>query len=395
MKLVFAALIFSIGLVSFTSEARAEDKEIVRVRLSSLAGKIAFRGTGLQFQNLTQNFRPVAIPNSSSAEVRVLSKGSKKIWALRINNKDPEHLFTDKYLMIQGHNLRIGSQALPGRVLLNLNSEKQIDVIGVMPLDEYITGVLASEMPLSWPLETLKAQAVAARSYALAVINERKDKAYHLESSVLDQVFRHVVAEDRQSPLIQKALQAVESTKGIKLLGNKDRVLKAFYHSDCGGKTTTSKNVWNYGVNTGVVVDSSCPTNPRGHWKLALTKMDLQKRLKVEDFSELKLERNPADQRIKSVRVAFNGLPDKVISANEFRQALGFQDLRSALFDMKKTGDRFLFEGRGFGHGVGLCQWGSRALGQKGYSFRQILKHYYPLAGLSGATLVAQETVQK
>ncbi|WP_347357814.1 SpoIID/LytB domain-containing protein [Bdellovibrio sp.] len=386
MKLVWASLTFILVFVSFVSDAHSSvvsetTTPLVRVRLKSLSSKIQLTGLGLRFQNLSQNFRPVALPQDAQAEVRVLQKDGKKIWALRTNNKANEHLFTDKYLLIQGHNIRIGSQALPSRVLLSMNAG-MVDVVGVMPLDEYVVGVLASEMPLSWPLETLKAQAVAARSYALAVINERKDKAYHLESSVLDQVFRHVVAEDRTSPLIQKAMQAVEETKGLKLWGPKSRVLKAFYHSDCGGKTTTSKNVWNYGVNTGIVVDSSCPTNPRGQWKLTLSKEDLKKRLRVADFESIEFERNPLDQRVKSVRLAFNGSPEKVLSANDFRQSLGFQDLRSALFEMKKQGEEFLFQGRGFGHGVGLCQWGSRSLGQKGYTYKQILNHYYPLAKL-------------
>ncbi|UXR63289.1 SpoIID/LytB domain-containing protein [Bdellovibrio bacteriovorus] len=386
MKLVWASLTFILVFVSFVSDAHSsmtsgKDAPLVRVRLKSLSSKIQISGLGLRFQNLTQNFRPVAIPQDGQAEVRVLQKDGKKIWALRTGTKASEHLFTDKYLLIQGHNVRIGSQSLPSRVLLSMNAG-MVDVVGVMPLDEYVVGVLASEMPLSWPLETLKAQAIAARSYALAVINERKDKPYHLESSVLDQVFRHVVAEDRTSPLIQKAMQAVEETKGIKLWDPKSRVLKAFYHSDCGGKTTTSKNVWNYGVNTGIVVDSSCPTNPRGQWKLTLTKDDLKKRLRVADFDSIEFDRNPQDQRVQAVRVAFNGSPEKVLSANDFRQSLGFQDLRSALFEMKKQGEEFLFQGRGFGHGVGLCQWGSRSLGQKGYTYKQILNHYYPLAKL-------------
>ncbi|WP_374073505.1 SpoIID/LytB domain-containing protein [Bdellovibrio bacteriovorus] len=385
MKLIWASLCFIFVYVSFLSEAQSsliEGNEIVRVRLMTTPQKVQISGLGLRFQNLNKPFKPVAIPQNGRAEVRLMEKEGKKIWALRVNNKDPEHLFAEKFLLIQGENLRFGAQSLPSRVLLNMNANKKVDVVGVMPLDDYVVGVLASEMPLSWPLETLKAQAVAARSYALAVMEERKDKPYHLESSILDQVFRHVLDEDENDPLIKKAVQAVRETQGVKLYASNDKVLKAFFHSDCGGKTTSPKNVWNYGVNAGTTVDSSCPTNPRAHWKLTLTKEELSRRLQVTDISGIDLIRIPSENRVKSVRLALNESSEKVMSVNDFRQMLGFQDLRSALFEVKKLGGNFLFQGQGFGHGVGLCQWGSRALGKSGHNYKQILTHYYPLARL-------------
>lgn len=385
LKLIWASLCFIFVYVSFLSEAQSsliQDREVVRVRLLTTPQKVQITGLGLRFQNLNQPFKPVAIPQNGRAEVRLMEKEGKKIWVLRVNNKDPEHLFAEKFLLIQGENLRVGAQSLPSRVLLNMNANKKVDVVGVMPLDDYVVGVLASEMPLSWPLETLKAQAVAARSYALAVMEERKDKPYHLESSILDQVFRHVLDEDENDPLIKKAVQAVRETQGVKLYAANNKVLKAFFHSDCGGKTTSPKNVWNYGVNAGTTVDSSCPTNPRAHWKLTLTKEELTRRLQVTDISGIDLIRIPSENRVKSVRLALNESTEKVMSVNDFRQMLGFQDLRSALFEVKKLGENFLFQGQGFGHGVGLCQWGSRALGKSGRDYKQILTHYYPLARL-------------
>ena len=79
-------------------------------------------------------------------------------------------------------------------------------------------------------------------------------------------------------------------------------------------------------------------------------------------------------------RVAMNDVENKVIPANEFRKMLGFQELKSAAFTVEMSGDNYIFQGEGFGHGVGLCQWGSRALGLQGRNYKQILSHYYPLA---------------
>ncbi|WP_253721005.1 SpoIID/LytB domain-containing protein [Bdellovibrio bacteriovorus] len=384
MKLIWASLCFIFVYVSFLSDAQSSliaGSELVRVRLLSTTHKVQISGLGLKFHNLDRPYRQVAIPDSGQAEVRLMERAGKKVWSLRINNKDPETLFSEKFLYIQGENLRVGSQSLPQKVLLHASKEK-VDVVGVMPLEDYVVGVLASEMPLSWPMESLKAQAVAARSYALAVMRERKDKPYHLESSILDQVFRHVLAEDENDPLIKKALQAVKETQGQKLYASNDKVLKAFFHSDCGGKTTTAKSVWNHGVNTGVATDASCPTNPRANWKLSLSKEELHKRLQLPPIAKIDFIRNKEDKRVLKVKVAMNDSSVAEIPANDFRQKIGFTELRSTMFTMNKVGENFVFEGRGFGHGVGLCQWGSRALSRSGYDYKRILTHYYPLARL-------------
>lgn len=380
MKLVCAAMCFIFVFVSFLADAHSEP--LVRVRLLEVPNKIEISGTGLRFQNLGESYRSVAIPQKAQAEVRLMEKDGKNLWALRVNNKDPEQLFPQKFLFIQGENLRLGAKAIPSRVILNINANKGVDVVGVVPLDDYVVGVLASEMPLSWPMETLKAQAVAARSYALSVMNERKEKAYHLESSILDQVYRHVLDHNENDPLIRKAVQAVKATEGLELYGSDQKVLKAFFHSDCGGETTSAKNVWNSNQSSGVTIDKSCPFNPKAHWKLTLSKEEMEKRLGVKDLAEVNLLRLPAEKRVKTVRLAMNDHSTKEFSSNDFRQALGFQELRSSLFNVKRLGSAFVFEGQGFGHGVGLCQWGSRALGKNGLSFKQILKHYYPLATL-------------
>lgn len=385
MKLIFASLCFVFVYVSFISEAQSalqEEAPLVRVRILSLPQAVQISGIGLQFQNLKKPYKPVAIPQNARAEVRILEKEGKRLWALRVNNKDPEHLFSEKYLLVRGEQLRIGTKSLPPHVLLAKGQSNKLDVVGVLSLDDYLVGVLSSEMPLSWPLETLKAQAVAARSYALSVMQERRDQPFHLESSILDQVFDHVLDHNEENPLIKKAMQAVRETKGLELYGHDNRVLKAFFHSDCGGRTTSPQNVWKAGVNSGTTVDTSCPTSPKAHWKLMLTQEELSRRLKVNKIEKIELLQVPSEKRIKSVRIVLDNSAVKVMSINEFRQRVGFQELRSSIFELNRQGSIFSFEGQGFGHGVGLCQWGSRALGVRGHSFKSILRHYYPLARL-------------
>jgi stage II sporulation protein D len=136
-------------------------------------------------------------------------------------------------------------------------------------------------------------------------------------------------------------------------------------------------------VNSGVAVDNSCPTNPKANWTVKITRAELAEKLRLNNVMKLTLDRTSNDTRVRGVRVAVNESQQKYLNANEFRQALGFTELRSTLFEMKQEGEIYTFTGRGFGHGVGLCQWGSRALGLKGQNFVQILKHYYPAAQIA------------
>ncbi|MEN0057586.1 MAG: SpoIID/LytB domain-containing protein [Bdellovibrio sp.] len=381
-RILWVLMISLSGLCGAEAQAKSNSSDLVRVRLMSSPQAIQIQGLNLRFQNLKNPYRPVAIPQNSRVEVRLMKKEEKHLWAVRLNNQEAEQLFADEYLVIQGEDLRVGARSLPSRILLSEADGQQMDLVGVIPLEDYLVGVLASEMPLSWPMEALKAQAVAARSYALSVMRERKDKAFHLESSILDQVFRHTVVKDGSDP-VHRAAQAVRETRGVTLMDSQKKVLKAYFHSDCGGHTTTPQNVWQSGVNSGVAVDQSCPTNPKAQWTLTLESEELGRRLKMSQIVDIQLIRKAGESRVMSVRVTALQNRTQTWTVNEFRRLLGFQELRSSLFEMKKLDQGFRFEGQGFGHGVGLCQWGSRHLGLKGYNYKQILQHYYPLARLS------------
>jgi len=339
-------LVFSVSL------AKAQPDN-VRVRIKSGMNRIALSGLNLRLIGQQQNYYKVAIPQSRQMEISRVAVAGKSYWQVSEGTRDV--MSSAQALVVQGENLRQDGTELPNRIVLQESSDGQIDVIGVVPMEEYVFSVLASEMPLSWPMETLKAQAVAIRSYTEAILLERKDKAFHLESTVLDQVYKKI-SQHNSSVLLAKAREAVRATEGV-FLTKQNRILKAFYHSDCGGKTVPAGSVWRQEKNNdaGVAVDPGCPLNPMAQWRYRLPKAKFANL--VKDF-------------LGEIR------------SNEFRQILGFMNLRSTNFEMKDQGDDLEFVGRGFGHGVGLCQWGSRALGVKGFSYQRILQHYYPLASL-------------
>lgn len=346
----------------FLSTSLWAQPEAVHVRIKANISKVSLSGLNLRLIGHEERFNKVTIPQDKKIEISRVSVAGKTYWQISQGpiNASQDIMSSQKVLMVQGENLRQeGSQEgteLPNKIVLREGEQGQIDIIGVVPMEEYVFSVLVSEMPLSWPLETLKAQAVAIRSYTKAVLDERKSHRFHVESSVLDQVYKKI-SGDRSQALLDKARMAVKDTEGVFLLNKKGKVLKAFYHSDCGGKTVSAGSVWKQeqDMDGGVAVDPGCPSNPMAEWSYKLSK---------EKFASL----------------AKDFLGD--IRSNEFRRRLGFMNLRSTSFKVLDKEDSIEFVGRGFGHGVGLCQWGSRALGLKVYSHQRILKHYYPLATL-------------
>lgn len=330
----------------------------VRVRIKSNISKVFLSGLNIRLMGHQEKFNKVAIPQDKKVSISRVMVSGKTYWQI---SQGPEQSARDvmssqEALIVQGENLREDGVELPNKVLLREGDHGQIDIIGVVPMEEYVLSVLAHEMPLRWPLETLKAQAVAIRSYTMAVLEERKARAFHVESSVLDQVYKKISAINNQE-LLEKARSAVKATEGVYLLNKKGDILKAFYHSDCGGKTVPAGSVWKNekDMDAGVAVDPGCPVNPMSTWTYRISK-----------------------EKFANVMASFLG----DIRSNEFRQILGFMNLRSTAFDMQDRGDEIEFAGKGFGHRVGMCQWGSRALGLKGVSHQRILKHYYPLATL-------------
>lgn len=393
MKLGFQLCIcicgFFLAEIFLAADAYAVSADLIRVRLESKVRLFDFEASGLQIAGKNKIAIPVAIPKNNKITVRREKMGTGVVWVIKRYNNNREEIVTEPYLALKSYGPRRGAKLYPEQLLFSARpGVLSFDVIGALPLENYLVGVIASEMPLAWPVEALKAQAIAARSYAKAVMSERKNRDYHVESSILDQVFMHISQEMDQSPLIEKAKAAVLETEGVILTSAKGSVLKAFYHSDCGGKTALATNVWGFGVNSGVATDSSCPSNPKSHWSVRLTEAALLEKLskiakaKISKIFDLRLLR--ADQGERVIKINFKDENGKAytVLANQLREAVGYNDLKSTWFEMSKSADGYVLQGQGYGHGVGLCQWGSRSMAKAGKSYQEIIKHYYPQAAL-------------
>lgn len=234
----------------------------------------------------------------------------------------------------------------------------KFDVIEVVPLTHYLAGVVSKEMPQAWPEEALKAQAVIARSYLFARMNERRDKIFHVENDQMDQVFQWTDSV--------KAYQAVQKTENIVLSSNK-KVVKSFYHADCGGQTIPADKVWLGAVDLGTAKDAWCASRSKNQWSFQLPVAELKEDLTAKEVFEA------AYFKKKLVRFEAWGI-------QKLRQTFGFSKIRSSPDTVEIADNVVTFTGRGFGHGVGLCQWGSLYMAKKGRTYMDILTHYYPKA---------------
>jgi stage II sporulation protein D len=228
-----------------------------------------------------------------------------------------------------------------------------VQLVNVLALEDYLAGVLGSEMPKSFPLEALKAQAVAARTYALHKKLEQYGQPFHLGSSVISQVYGGLASEDARTR------EAVEATRGL-VLTFELQPIEAYFHASCGGKTESGLDALGRDLPYLKPVSCPCASLPNSEWTLPLDS-------KVQVLSRTATGR--------ATRVQLDG---RVVDGVTFRERLGYSKLKSLWFDVIKQGSGVVLSGHGFGHGAGLCQWGAKVLAEKGRGFREILSHYYP-----------------
>ncbi len=272
-----------------------------------------------------------------------------------------------------------------GRMFL-IQKQNQWQVILELDLEEYVKGVIPYEMPSSWPLEALKAQAIAARSYAVFHISHNLSRSYHVDNSTRYQVFRGISGQKR------KTNEAVNQTTGQILIHN-NRPIPAYFHSSSGGITEKAGNVW--GQNRSNFAFTQIKKDPYGRnapvfqWDHQIDSLSflefLQKKYKLDQVHSFFVAKRTKSGRVQTIRLIGKDQGKKIsqeIQGNAFRIAYGARKIRSLLFQIDKLTDTkgrlyIRFHGSGYGHGVGMSQWGAFDLAQQGKSASHILKYYY------------------
>lgn len=272
---------------------------------------------------------------------------------------------SDNVWNLRGASLVFNNRPLPQNNFVIKKENGKFDIIAVLEFNDYLASVLASEMPRGWPLEVFKAQAVVARSYALARIKERKSKVFHLESDQTDQVYNVL-----STP---KTRQAVAETNGVVLFDPKGAVLKAYYHSDCGGETVSATQVWgDRAFDSGTAKDPWCALKKTNQWKFEISKSEFTDKLEIPV-----LQKQPfySGRKMQALLIG-----ESSFSVQKLREIFGFYKIRSSADSMEISNSKVKITGQGFGHGVGLCQWGALAQVKLGKSYIKVIEHYYPRA---------------
>jgi stage II sporulation protein D len=281
--------------------------------------------------------------------------------------------------------IRLNGREYPGALEILKNGDGLL-VVNEVPLEEYVVGSVRAEAADTWPMEMLRAQAVVTRTYTLYHRQLNAAKPYHLVASTAHQQYLGRV------PPHSPAWAAVRETAGQVLL-LEGALFPAFYHSDSGGHTEDPRAVFlsdnlpplravrhDYGVGS-----------PHASWGLDLSLAALAERLRrggVGVGEIVGLEVTDRSQSLRVAEIAVRGTEGTVrLRGNEFRRLVGYDTLKSTLFAVAVDREYARFAGRGWGHGVGLCQWGAKGMAEQGATAEEIIAFFYP--GTTLATLSA------
>ncbi len=265
----------------------------------------------------------------------------------------------------QGGYVWIEDKWYRGKVHL-VNVGQKLIAVNHVNLEEYLYSVLGAEMGTRFPLEALKAQAVAARSYALhKVSTQRRRPFFDLVNTEADQVYKGVGLEANITQ------QAVNETRG-QVMTYQGKIILAVFHSASGGHTEDVENVWSNPIPYLRGVPDYDQGTPGYQWQKLVTPEELSQATGINNIRSMVIDRTTRAGTILSMRVI--GDTEKTFTGAQLRSRLR---LRSARFVVNNNGQGFVFEGKGFGHGVGMSQWGAYNLAQQGSNYLTILNHYY------------------
>jgi len=253
---------------------------------------------------------------------------------------------------------------------------EDMETINNVPIEEYIVGVLAGEMPIEFELEALKAQAVAARSYVMVQMERNRNKEYDVVDSVTNQVYLDkdrlmTVWKDSYTDNINKIKMAVLSTKGEYIAYN-GKVAEAMFFSTSPGITENSEEIFTNKVPYLRSVESKWDEiSPIYSSNKTFTLSEFYNLLGLpyNDKISIEITNKTSTGRVKKLKI--NG---KELTGNFVCSKLS---LRSTFFEIIQESTKVIVKNKGFGHGVGMSQYGAQGMAKEGYTYDKILKHYY------------------
>ena len=285
--------------------------------------------------------------------------------------------------------ISLNGRRLRGTIEIVRQKNMTLLVVNHVALEDYLRGVLSKEAPDYWPPEALKAIAIAARTYALYQRLTKEPADYDVTGDVMSQDYGGKSEEKIATT------RAVKATTGL-ILTYQGRLFPTFYHSTCGGMTEHARVMGDFDLAPlrGGIACSLCTASPFFQWQRRVTKADLNWALRksrygsVGPVTDMRVTKRTASGRAQEIAIIGEHRTLR-LTGYDLRQLLGFEHIRSPLFTVTPVADGFILDGRGWGHGVGMCQWGAAELARRGFSAAEILAFYYPGVELVGLKDVA------
>lgn len=284
---------------------------------------------------------------------------------------------------VVGNPIKLNDRYYLGELIFYQLKSNTFFIVNQLELETYLLGVLPGETVDTFNLEAIKAQAIASRTYALSEIQTSKNTKWHIKNTTKSQVFVGTSAVN------EKFNKAVIETRGIIMI-DKDRPFRAYFSSSCGGATANLNSMPWEKEKSMIMVGRPCdycnkmkPAN--FNWVAKFSKSTIQKALQdyglkeIATIADIKILKQDSFGRVLELEIVDDNKKQYVLSALRFRNEVVKESfkLRSCLFTVSMDAQNVTFNGVGWGHGVGLCQYGSQGMALEGKSFSDILKFYY------------------
>lgn len=335
---------------------------------------------------LLGNYTNLNVSSLKGLKIKDLDTGKT---LLRLRAESSINIFmSDSYITVKGKRAKglkiissndeivVNKTTYQGQLLFHVVNGK-FQVINIVPLEIYLKSVVPGEILASSPLEALKAQAIASRSFTVYNILKSEKRFYDLSKN----------SQNYQGKLYNvnpNVVKAVNATKG-RIMLYVGEVFGSYFHANCGGNTEYAGNIWKEETYPVSIKCTHCKKGNHYLWKSTVTTKEIEKKLNENGYS-LKnglAALYPAKVSSVSARTTVLIAEDAIgkkhkIRSDKFRNIIGSEHLRSTNFTFAAYQDGFVFTGKGWGHGVGMCQDGAVSLANSGKKYKEILQYYYP-----------------
>lgn len=376
IRLILCALLAPVPL-NFAADSGEGNSAVIRVAISRNTPQFKLKTSGKVYALEIRTGQKYLLLGKSTYEVKYIDPARLAVAGATLAS--PVKLLAAD----GGDRVKLNGRFYKGDIYIKTAAAEKLEVIEHLSIEDYLYGVLPVEMSPNWPLEALKAQAVASRTYALKNANPKKD--YDMTDGVETQVYNGA------SGMNSRIIDAVNSTRG-EVLKYKGKLITAFFHACCGGHTASANSAWGEAVVKPLygVKDPFCSDSTHFGWEYYATTRDLLAFIQKKGSTALKIKalriyRRDRSGRVVKLRFATDS-GSFTVDASDLRKAFGNYDIKSTFISrVTPMKGGYEFSGKGWGHGVGMCQDGARRMALNGRNYKKILLHYYPGASIKDA----------